>query len=102
MRAEKKPAFIESMTYKLSGQYEGDKETYKSAEEIEYWKTQDPLKRYKARILEIDPSSNAKFDEIIDENRRIVLDAFERAAKDSFPEIDSMYRAVYLEKGDVA
>lgn len=102
MRKEKKPAFLESMTYKLSGQYEGDKETYKSAEEVEYWKTQDPLKRYKARILETDPSVEARFEEIVNENRKTVVDAFERAAKDSYPEIPSMHRAVYLEKGDVA
>jgi pyruvate dehydrogenase E1 component alpha subunit len=102
MRSEKKPAFIESMTYKLSGQYEGDSETYKSAEEVEYWKSQDPLKRYKARILEIDPSVNARFEEIVNENRKIVIDAFERAAQDSYPEITSMHRAVYLENGDVA
>ena len=99
IRKNKKPAFIESMTYKLSGQYEGDTETYKSAEEIEYWKSRDPLKRYKARILEVDPSVESQFTLFENENRKKITDAFSRAAKDPFPTIDDMHDAVYFEEG---
>ena len=99
MRTHKKPAFIESMTYKLSGQYEGDKETYKSAQEIEYWKSRDPLLSYKARILEIDPSVESQFEVFESENKQKVIDAFERASKDPFPTIEEMHNAVYLEEG---
>jgi pyruvate dehydrogenase E1 component alpha subunit len=99
IRKNKKPAFIESMTYKLSGQYEGDTETYKSAEEIAYWKSRDPLKSYKARILEIDPSVESQFAIFENENRAHIVDAFTRAAKDPFPTIDDMHDAVYFEEG---
>ena len=99
MRKNKKPAFIESMTYKLSGQYEGDTETYKSAEEVAYWKSQDPLISYKKRILETDPSVEAQFEAFEKENKQHIIDAFERAAKDPFPTIDDMHDAVYLEEG---
>lgn len=99
IRKYKKPAFIESMTYKLSGQYEGDTETYKSAEEIAFWKTRDPLKLYKERILEIDSSVEAEFSKYEEENKQHVIEAFSRAAKDPFPTIDDMYTAVYLEEG---
>ena len=99
IRKYKKPAFIESMTYKLSGQYEGDTETYKSAEEIAFWKTRDPLKLYRERILEIDSSVEAEFSKYEEENKQHVIEAFSRAAKDPFPTIDDMYTAVYLEEG---
>ena len=99
IRKYKKPAFIESMTYKLSGQYEGDTETYKSAEEIAFWKNRDPLKLYKERILEIDSSVEAEFSKYEEENKQHVIDAFSRAAKDPFPTINDMYTAVYLEEG---
>jgi pyruvate dehydrogenase E1 component alpha subunit len=102
VRANKKPAFIESMTYKLSGQYEGDTETYKSQEEIAYWKTRDPLLLYKKQILALDPSLEARFAAMENENREIVLDAFARASKDPFPTIDDLYDAVYLEEGQSA
>ena len=99
IRKNKKPAFIESMTYKLSGQYEGDTETYKSAEEIEYWKSRDPLKSYKKRILEIDPSVEPQFEIFEKDNKAHIIDAFARAARDPFPTIDDMHNAVYLEEG---
>lgn len=99
VRKNKKPAFIESMTYKLSGQYEGDKETYKSAEEIEYWKSRDPLKLYKSKILGINPSLDSQFDFIEKENRAKVQEAFERASKDPFPTIQDLSGTVYLEEG---
>jgi pyruvate dehydrogenase E1 component alpha subunit len=96
VRKSKKPAFIESMTYKLSGQYEGDAETYKAAEEIAYWRSRDPLISYKARILEIDPSVESKFTEYEEQNKQQIIDAFERASQDPFPTIDDMHNAVYL------
>ena len=99
IRKNKKPAFIESMTYKLSGQYEGDTETYKSAEEIEYWKSRDPLKSYKARILQVDSSIESLFEQFEKENRQHIIDAFEKAGKDPFPTVEDMHSAVYFEEG---
>ena len=99
IRKNKKPAFIESMTYKLSGQYEGDTETYKSAEEIEYWKSRDPLKSYKARILQVDSSVEPLFEQFEKENRQHIIDAFEKAGKDPFPTVEDMHSAVYFEEG---
>lgn len=98
VRKNKKPAFIESMTYKLSGQYEGDTETYKSVEEIAHWKSRDPLKSYKTKILEIDPSIESQFAIIESKNRQQIIDAFERASKDPFPTIEDMHMAVYFEE----
>lgn len=99
VRKYKKPAFIESMTYKLSGQYEGDKETYKSAEEIAYWKAHDPLISYKAKILKLDSSLAPQLEVFEKENKQLVIEAFEKASKDPFPTIDVMYEAVYSEEG---
>lgn len=98
IRKNKKPAFLESMTYKLSGQYEGDLETYKSAEEIEFWKSRDPLQIYKSRILEKDPTVESEFAKIEKYNQQHILDAFAKASKDPFPTIDEMHDAVYFEE----
>jgi len=87
------------MTYKLSGQYEGDKETYKSADEIAYWKDRDPLKSYKAKILAVDPSLESTFADLERENRQHIIDAFAKASTDPFPTIEDMYTSVYFEEG---
>ncbi len=99
IRTNKKPAFIECMTYKLSGQFEGDKQTYKSEEELIYWKSRDPLVLLKRRIIELIPTNAGIFDSIESENREIVVAAFEKASNDPFPTVDDMYPAVYLEVG---
>ena len=99
IRKNKKPAFIESMTYKLSGQYEGDTETYKSAEEVEYWKSRDPLKSYKTRILEVDSSVESLFEQFEKDNRELIVNAFAKASKDPFPTVEDMHNAVYFEEG---
>ena len=83
----------------LLRQYEGDKETYKSAEEIAHWKARDPLISYKARILKLDSSLAPQFEIFEKENKQLVIEAFEKASKDPFPTIDVMYEAVYSEEG---
>lgn len=99
IRKNGKPAFIECMTYKLSGQYEGDTQTYKSADEIAYWKSRDPLLLLKQVILELDPAQEEMFSAITKENRTIVEEAFMKASKDPYPNVEDLYDAVYLESG---
>jgi TPP-dependent pyruvate/acetoin dehydrogenase alpha subunit len=96
VRKNKMPAFIECMTYKLSGQYEGDSQTYKSEEEVRYWKTRDPLLLIQAKLLKMDPSLSEVLRQIEKKNRDLVTDAFARAEKDPFPTVDDLYDAVYV------
>lgn len=44
------PWFLECMTYRRSGHYAGDSQTYRSADENAAWEQQDPLQRL-ARLL---------------------------------------------------
>jgi TPP-dependent pyruvate/acetoin dehydrogenase alpha subunit len=99
VRRNKKPAFIECMTYKRSGQYEGDTQTYKSAEEIEFWESRDPILLLGNRILSLNASSQPVLDNYLSENQLIVRDAFEKAAKDPYPSVDDLYQAVFAESG---
>lgn len=47
------PSFVEAKTYRLRGHWEGDKETYRSKEEVEEWRKKDPLPRYRDTLLGI-------------------------------------------------
>lgn len=48
------PVFIEAVTYRTRGHYGGDPEhTYRTKEEVEDWKGKCPVKRSKARLLEL-------------------------------------------------
>lgn len=43
LRAGEGPRFVEALTYRSSGHYEGDPERYRDGDEVEAWKLQDPL-----------------------------------------------------------
>lgn len=41
------PTLIEGLTYRWRGHYEGDPETYRTAEEVQTWHTRCPIERFK-------------------------------------------------------
>jgi len=49
-RAGKGPTFLENVTYRMKGHFEGDPQKYRKAEEIEKWSEKDPIERF-ARVL---------------------------------------------------
>jgi acetoin:2,6-dichlorophenolindophenol oxidoreductase subunit alpha len=97
VRRNQKPAFIEFMTYKMSGQYEGDKQTYKPTDEIAYWAGRDPLVLLANKMMieyKVDPNLFLKIES---ENKELVQTAFNAANNDPYPSIDVMRDAVYAE-----
>lgn len=51
LRAGAGPAFIEFETYRFSGHYYGDPETMRTAEDIEGWRSRDPIELARHRLL---------------------------------------------------
>ena len=49
-RAGKGPSFIEAKCYRYRGHSMSDPATYRSKEEVDYWKSRDPIPRLKAAI----------------------------------------------------
>jgi len=48
------PGLIVAETYRLSGHFEGDTQTYRPKGEIEEWWKKDPLPRYTKRLMDMD------------------------------------------------
>jgi TPP-dependent pyruvate/acetoin dehydrogenase alpha subunit len=46
------PAFLEMLTYRLGGHYEGDAQPYRDEGELEAWREHDPLRRARAALAE--------------------------------------------------
>ncbi len=46
------PSFIEGMTYRYRGHYEGDPQVYRSREEVESWQARDPIPRMRRLLVE--------------------------------------------------
>lgn len=62
-RSDGGPTLIEAKTYRLRGHYEGDVQAYRTAEEVELWEEQCPLRRWRQALLEMGVSSD-RIDEI--------------------------------------
>jgi 2-oxoisovalerate dehydrogenase E1 component len=50
VRAGRGPAVVEATTYRWHGHYEGDPQTYRSVEEVDAWRTRDPLLAHERRL----------------------------------------------------
>lgn len=49
-RAGQGPTFLENVTYRIKGHFEGDPQKYRTVEEIDTWRKKDPIEDF-ARIL---------------------------------------------------
>ncbi len=73
-RAGDGPTFIEGLTYRYRGHYEGDPQVYRAREEVERWQTLDPIPRFKRVLLERDISEGE-----IEETEGIVMEMIDEA-----------------------
>lgn len=89
------PTLIEAMTYRYRGHYEGDPETYRTAEEVQEWKAKDPLITYPQRLL----SSGAATVQWLESTSAEVATEIEAAATTALsghlPSVDRIHQYVY-------
>lgn len=45
------PTFIEGVTYRYRGHYEGDPQVYRSRQEVETWQARDPIPRFRQVLI---------------------------------------------------
>lgn len=92
------PTFIEAKTYRFRGHSISDAEMYRTKEEVEQAKNDDPILLVKSRILENNWATEEELDAIV-EKVKIFVDECEKFAEESpFPETDVMYKYVYAQQ----
>jgi len=94
-RAGNGPTLIECKTYRIGGHYEGDSESYRSAEEIKEWRQKDPIERFEKLLLEQGTLSDATRETITKRVTKIVDDALSFAKRSPFPAPEATYSNVY-------
>jgi pyruvate dehydrogenase E1 component alpha subunit len=97
-RAGPGPTLIECLTYRHKGHSKSDKNLYRTKEEIEEWKTKDPIGRFETKLVEAGTMTQAEVEEISETVRNSVRTAIQDAsnAPDSDPGelLSSVFRAV--------
>lgn len=94
---EYQPSVLEVRTYRYRGHSMSDPAKYRTKEELEAKKKEDPIIRLKSYLLQHDLSTNEELDAIDDEVKKEVQASVEFAEKSPFPPLESIYEDVYAQ-----
>jgi acetoin:2,6-dichlorophenolindophenol oxidoreductase subunit alpha len=89
------PTLLEFVSYRFSGQYEGDPQTYQPAEEVARWRERDPIVTFQRRAAERGIAGDV-LARISDEVDAAVAAAFAAAEAAPFPEVATLFDDVYV------
>ncbi|ACY48287.1 pyruvate dehydrogenase (acetyl-transferring) E1 component subunit alpha [Rhodothermus marinus] len=94
---EYQPSVLEVRTYRYRGHSMSDPAKYRTKEELEAKKKEDPIIRLKSYMLQHGLSTNEELDAIDDEVKKEVQASVEFAEKSPFPPLESIYEDVYVQ-----
>lgn len=97
-RSGKGPTLIEARTYRTRPHAEGMRDAgYRTQDEIDEWKTRDPITSLKAHVLAEGTATEADFDAIDAEVTAIVAEALKFAEASPFPDPSTATAFVYAQ-----
>lgn len=99
-RAGKGPYFIEAMTYRYRGHSMADPELYRSREEVDKFRAQDPINRLKDYMAGEGMIDQDGFDDIYRRAEAEVGEAVQFADASPEPGLDTLFDWIYKESDD--
>ena len=95
-REHREPQLVEAVTYRYRGHSMADPEEYRTKDEVEDWRTRDPLKTFPARLVESDVLSDDEVKQLDEQAIATVDEAVEFAERSPFPDLASLYDDIYV------
>jgi 2-oxoisovalerate dehydrogenase E1 component len=96
------PTLIECKTYRTRAHSEGMRDTgYRSQAEIDAWKVRDPIKSYKARLVELNQVTQTEIDELEKTCLKVAEDAALFGRQSQFPDPDSVMAHLFEKTAEV-
>jgi pyruvate dehydrogenase E1 component alpha subunit len=93
------PSLLEIRTYRYRGHSMSDPAKYRTKEEVEEYKKQDPIEQVKSVILAKKWATEADLDKIEEKVNEIVLDSVEFSENSPYPDEYELFTDVYKESG---
>ena len=93
-----RPIFVEVQTYRYRGHSMSDPQKYRTKEEMESKKNEDPIVRTQLYIVEHELATQADLDRIDEEVKAEVMAAVEFAENSPLPDVSTMYEDVYVQE----
>jgi pyruvate dehydrogenase E1 component alpha subunit len=95
IRKDPHPAFVEARTYRYRGHSMSDPASYRTKEQLEKYRLDDPITRLRAQLTREGKLTNEKFDELDKEAKRIALESVKFAEQSDEPPLEKLYNYTY-------
>ena len=92
------PTLLELRTYRYKGHSMSDPAKYRTKEELENYKNQDPLEHVRKVLLENNWSTEEKLEELELKIKNVVNECVTFAEESPYPTVDEVYKDVYAEE----
>jgi pyruvate dehydrogenase E1 component alpha subunit len=95
-RERREPQLVEAVTYRYRGHSMADPEEYRTKDEVEDWRTRDPLATFPARLVDEDVLTEEDVRRLDEQAIATVDEAVEFAESSPFPDLASLYDDIYV------
>lgn len=92
------PYFLEIKTYRYRGHSVSDPGNYRSKEEVEQYKSQDPVQMVENQIIESGIASESELNQIQERIKEEIEDAVKFAEESDFPNASALFEDNYSQK----
>jgi pyruvate dehydrogenase E1 component alpha subunit len=97
MRKRPHPFFIEARTYRYRGHSMSDPATYRTKEELEKYKQEDPITDFKAILLSEGKLDETKFQELDREAKRLSAEAMRYAEESPELPLEDLHKYTFVD-----
>src|SRR6201993_119077 len=95
IRKEPHPAFVEARTYRYRGHSMSDPASYRTKDELEKYRMDDPITRLRAQLTREGKLTHEDFEQLDKRAKETVLAAVKFAEKSPQPPLDTLYDYTY-------
>jgi len=92
------PTLLELRTYRYKGHSMSDPSKYRTKEELELYKQQDPIEHVRGVLLSNGFASEADLEKIEENIKQIVNECVTFAEESPYPSVDEVYKDVYADE----
>lgn len=95
VREESRPLFFEIKTYRYKGHSMSDPAKYRTKDELESYKQQDPIAILKTKLVDAEMLSEEEFSSMDDEIGTTVKESVDFAEESEEPAVDALYENIF-------
>ncbi|MEP6698395.1 MAG: pyruvate dehydrogenase (acetyl-transferring) E1 component subunit alpha [Verrucomicrobiota bacterium] len=95
IRQEPHPAFVEIRTYRYRGHSMSDPASYRTKEQLEKFRLDDPITRLRAQLTREEKVTNERFDQMDKEAKKTALTSVKFAEESPEPPLEKLYDYTY-------